>query len=137
MKRLNYKRQQMHPAIAIAAGTIVSVILGAALGAVSAYVTLTGNLEEQHMQLAVLAIHLLSMLTGGWIAMKFSETKNIWPPMCVIVAQILLLLSAHILIIDAPISVTWMSVVSALGAAAIFVLLQVLSGRKGKFKYRN
>lgn len=137
MKRRTYNRKEMVPAVAIAIGSAVSLLMGILLSGLAAYLTISEVLHEQYGQVVVPVIHTLSVVVGGYITRILSADKKMWLPLVTMLVYLLILAAAHILMIDAPLTLSGASIIGLLAAAMIFVAIQFMGSREGKFKYRK
>lgn len=136
MKNKHYK-QDLHLTVVIAVGVGVATIAGLAVTALLAYLVLNGSAQPKLVSAGSGYPHFAACLCGGMAAWLLSGKKNFIAPLLAIAGYILVLIAAHILIIDAQLSVSWTVILAVVTAVCVLLVVQLTTRRGKHFRYKK
>jgi hypothetical protein len=139
MKKHSYKQdaQTGKPAISVAIGVMISLLLTFLLSAGAAWLVSEGKLSENNMSSAAWMIQFLSTVAGCLTAtMLAGSMPAVISAVCAI-AYLLLLISGNILFIDGSMGSIGNGIFAVLSGAIVPIILQLFGKKGGRSRKRR
>ena len=131
MKNKRFKARELSVPVSIAVGAAVAVVLSVLQSAVVSYLVVNGQIAEEAIGTVIPILQFVSMFIGGLTASLVSTKKAGIVPAVLSAVYLLLLIGCHILFIDEKMIISMGTMIAAVAASLINLLL-VLRGSKGK-----